>query len=404
MYRQITPCKLAAMLTAKVLSDWREFTFLTEYDILCLYNDYLLSTKYFLGMNNMTIKSDALFWKKKEFISFLLSILVFFIHSYFAQEIVNDSFVSVLNHKVSYFFSCSITKFAVPMFFMLSGISFFKGYSNKKYLRKIKSRLFTLVIPYLIWNTIWMLWEIFTSYSFVSRFSESEPYPLTLTSIIKGIFFYNCNFPFWFIFDLIIFTFAAPLIFLIIKNKYVGIISIICLSVLSLFGIYLPMDVFYYPMSIVFYLLGAVIGYHFFNFVCKKSSKSMQLISFIFLLAYILAKNIVSQSMYVDNYLTQTVTYTLAAFALWNITDFFIERIKLHTIYTRSFAVYAMHLPVAIVILKIFDFCIPQNQWLEIPKFIIMIISTLIIINLVCAFLEKFAPKMYATLMGKRIN
>jgi hypothetical protein len=63
-----------------------------------------------------------------------------------------------------------------------------------------------------------------------------------------------------------------------------------------------------------------------------------------------------------------------------------------------------MHLPVAIVILKIFDFCTPQSQWLEIPKFIIMIISTLVIINLVCAFLEKFAPKIYATLMGNRIN
>ena len=352
----------------------------------------------------MILKSDALFWKKKTFISFLLSILVFFIHSYFAQDVLSDSFISVVNHKVSYFFSCSITKFAVPMFFMLSGISFFKGYNNKKYFTKIKNRLFTLVIPYLLWNTVWMLWEIFTSYSFVSRFSEGEPYPLTLTSILKGTFFYNCNIPFWFVFDLIIFSFAAPLVFLIIKNKYVGIISVICLSVISLFGIHLPIEVFYYPMSIVFYLLGAVVGYHFFDFTCKKSSKSMQLTSFIFLLAYIVAKNIVPQNIHIDNYFTQTIIYTLAAFALWNITDFFIEQIKPRAIYQRSFAIYAMHLPVAIVILKIFDFCTPPSQWLEIPKFIIMIILTLIIINFVCAFLEKFAPKIYAILMGNRLH
>ena len=352
----------------------------------------------------MPVKSDALFWKKKEFVSFLLSILVFFIHSHFAQDIANGNFISLVNQKVSYFFSESITRYAVPMFFMLSGISFYKGYNNKKYLAKMKSRLLTLVIPYLLWNTVWMIWEIFTSYSFLANFSSGEPYPLTLVSILKGIFFYECNVPFWFIFDLIIFSFAAPIVFLIIKNKYVGMISVVCLSVVSLFGIHLPTSVFYYPMAIVFYLMGAIIGYHFYDFASKKSSKPMQIASLVFLAVYILAKNIAPQRIHINNYLTQILVYTLAAFSLWNISDMFIERMKHRAIYRRSFAVYAMHLPVAIVILKIFEFCTPQSRWLEIPKFIIMIISTLAIINLVCAFLEKFLPKIYAILMGNRIS
>ncbi len=334
----------------------------------------------------------------------MLSILVFFIHSNFSQNMSNDNLISVVNYKVSYFFSRSITQFAVPMFFMMSGITFFKDYNNKKYAQKIKTRIFTLVIPFLLWNTIWMLWEIFTSHSFIAQFSESEPYPLTIISILKGVFFYGCNPPFWFVFDLIIFSFAAPLVFLIIKNRYVGIISVIFLSIVSLFAIHLPINVFYYPMSIVFYLLGAIIGYHYFDFASKKSSKPMQIASFIFLAAYILAKNIAPQKIHIDNYLTQTIVYTLSAFALWNITDSFIERMKPKAIYRRSFAIYAMHLPIAIVMLKIFAFCTPQNQWLEIPKFIIMVILTLVIINSVCAFLEKFAPKLYATLMGNRIK
>lgn len=350
----------------------------------------------------MSANRDALFWKKKEFISFLLSILVFFIHSYFAQDSGDGSLISVVNHKVSYFFSCSITRFAVPMFFMMSGITFFKGYTNQKYLGKIKSRLFTLVIPYLLWNTIWMLWEIFSSYSFLSKFGTSEPYPLTFISILKGIFFYNCNNPFWFIFDLIVFSFAAPMVFLIVKNKYVGIVSIMALSVVSLFGIHLPTAVFYYPMSIVFYLMGALIGYHFFDLACQKSSKWMQIASFVFLAAYILAKNIVPQSLHIDNYLLQTVVYALAAFSLWNVTDVFIERMKPRAIYRRSFAVYAMHLNVGMIILKVFSLCIPSNGWLEIPKFILMIVSTLAIIHFVCVFLEKFTPKTYAILMGNR--
>ena len=352
----------------------------------------------------MSMKHDALFWKKKEFVSFLLSILVFFIHSNFAPEMAGDSVAAVVNYKVSYFFSESITRFAVPMFFVLSGISFFKDYNNRKYIAKMKSRVFTLVIPYLLWNTIWMLWEIFTSHSFLSKFSEGEPFPLTATSILKGIFFYGCNVPFWFVFDLILFSFAAPLVFLLVKNKYVGMVSVAVLSVVSLFGIHLPMKVFYHPMAIVFYLLGAVIGYHFFGFACRKSSKPMQVSSALFLLIYILAKNMVPRDMHVDNYFVQTLVYILAAFALWNVTDIFAERIKPRAMYRRSFAVYAMHLPVAIAILKVFSLCLPQNEWLEIPKFILMVVLTLAIINFVCAFLEKLAPKIYALLMGKRLD
>lgn len=350
----------------------------------------------------MPLKNDGLFWKKKEFVSFLLSILIFLIHSNFGADATGGSFISVANRKVFYFFCNSITRFAVPMFFMLSGIAFFKDYNNQKYWSKIKSRLFTLVIPYLLWNTIWMLWEIFTSYSFLAKFSTGDPYPLTLTSILKGIFFYNCNIPFWFVFDLILFSFAAPLVFLLIKNKYVGICSIIGLSIASLFGFHLPETVFYYPMAIVFYLTGAMIGYHFFDFAAKKASKPQAIGSLVFLTAYILAKNIAPQKIHIDNYLAQAIVYTLAAFSLWNVVDLFIENLKPRAIYRRSFAVYAMHLNIAIVLLKVFSFCLPENPWLEIPKLLTIVPLTLVIINLVCAFMEKFTPQIYGILMGSR--
>lgn len=341
----------------------------------------------------MVSNIENVFWKKKEFISFVSSILVLFIHSYFAPEVVNDSLISVINHKTSYFFSRSITQFAVPMFFMLSGISFFKGYDNKKYLTKIRSRVHTLIIPYLLWNTLWMLWEIATSYS---------TFPLTVTNILKGVLFYGCYQPFWFMFDIIVFSLAAPLLFLFIRNKYTGIATIVCLTAVSVYGIHLPESLFYYPMSIVFYMTGAVMGYHYFDIISKKSSKPLQIASLLFLTLYILAKNIVPREMHIDNYLMQTVVYTLAAFSLWNIVDIFIEKLKPRAIFRRSFAIYAMHLNIAIVILKILSFCLPRSEWMEIPKFVIMVVSTIAIINFVCAFLEKFLPKVYGLFMGNR--
>lgn len=348
-------------------------------------------------------KGETLFWKKKEYISFVLSILVFFIHSFFADDNGSNSLISIINQKTAFFFCRSITQFAVPMFFMLSGISFFKGYDNKKYSAKIKSRVFTLVIPYLLWNTVWMLWEIFCSYSFISVLSANgEQYPLTFMSVLKGIFFYGCNVPFWFMFDLIVFSFVSPLLFFIIRNKYIGIVSVICLSILSLFGIHLPIKLFYYPTSIIFYLVGGIIGYHYFDFVANRSSKSTQIVSVLLLFSYVLAKNIIRQELHIDNYLTEIVAFTICAFSLWNIVDIFIEKIKPRAIYRRSFAIYAMHLNVALIVLKIFSFCMPQSEWFKIPKFVLMVALTLLIINFVCAFLEKFSPKIYALLMGDR--
>ena len=94
--------------------------------------------------------------------------------------------------------------------------------------------------------------------------------------------------------------------------------------------------------------------YHFYDFVSKKSSKPMQIASLVFFVVYILAKNIAPQRIHINNYLTQILVYTLAAFSLWNVADIFIERIRPRAIYRRSFVIYAMHLNVAIVILKIF--------------------------------------------------
>ena len=87
---------------------------------------------------------------------------------------------------------------------------------------------------------------------------------------------------------------------------------------------------------------------------------------------------------------------------MWNVVDLFIENLKPRAIYRRSFAIYAMHLNIAIVLLKVFSLCLPESPWLEIPKFVVMVILTLVIIHLACVFLEKFAPKIYGILMGSR--
>jgi surface polysaccharide O-acyltransferase-like enzyme len=74
-----------------------------------------------------SIKKEQMdyFWKKREFVYFILSVLVFLIHiSSFAQYPVSEGIISSINTKVAFFFKESITRFAVPMYFILSGMLF----------------------------------------------------------------------------------------------------------------------------------------------------------------------------------------------------------------------------------------------------------------------------------------
>lgn len=355
-----------------------------------------------------SIQGEARFWKKKEYISFALSILVFFIHiSSFDQYGDSGHLISVINGKIAYFVSESITRFAVPMFFILSGIAFYKDYDNKKYFKKIKSRVFTLVIPYLLWNTLWMVFDIICSYTFISRFfTGRKPFVLTFSSVMLGIFHNGNNGPFWFVFNLIIFSAAAPLIYLLIRNKYVGIVSVGIIAVLTYFGFGLPSSVFSTPISIVFYMIGAMIGKHFFALTTQKAGKGLGWGSVFFLVIYIVAKNIFPPVLntWTDDLLLKSVIFVLASFALWNAVDLFIDYIRPRAIYGRSFAVFAMHINISAIIAKLIALCLPRTPWMAIPNFIITVILTLIVINVVCVLLERFLPHVNAVLMGNRIR
>ena len=353
----------------------------------------------------MAITNEKFFWKKKEIVSFILSVFVFLIHDpSFRQYSNTDGLVSVINEKASFLLTGSFTYFAVAMFFILSGITFFKGYDNSKYLNKIKSRVFTLIIPYLLWNIIWMIFNIVCSYSFISKyFVSSQPVSLTFTNILKGIFFYEHNIPFWYMFNLIIFSLAAPLIHLIIRNKYIGIASIILLTVFAQFGIGIPSTIFVSQTTIIFYLIGAIIGKHYFDFASRKSNKCIQWLSIIFLLIFIVFKNLFTFPDFLLTAVFEVVLLTLSAYAFWNIIDIFVHKIKPRKIYSRSFAIYAMHVTISTIIANLISICLPNSEW-AILNFFATFILTLLIINLICSFLEKFLPKLYAILLGNRVK
>lgn len=130
---------------------------------------------------------------------------------------------------------------------------------------KLKKRFGSLVVPYLIWNIIWMLFYvvIYLSPSLSSHMNQDGFSP-TFDNILLGLFYRKYNPVFWFIFDLIVFVYLSPLLYPIIKRKFMGLILILIVTISSeiLPEIYVVLRG---GSSLAFFLIGAYIGCHAFE-------------------------------------------------------------------------------------------------------------------------------------------
>ena len=140
------------------------------------------------------------------FYSLFLSVLVIFVHStHFPvtalQAVPNTGLLSTsFLIKIEYFFSEFLGQAAVPGFFFLSGFLFLKGlHSRNDWLRKEKSRVFSYLLPYLIWNTMMTLLYL--------SFGKAE---WSLKTVAEGIFLYRFNPVFWYFYQLILLSFCFP--------------------------------------------------------------------------------------------------------------------------------------------------------------------------------------------------
>lgn len=109
-------------------------------------------------MNELVSKSFTL-------LRFPLMIGVVMIHCDITDQL-NPNLQVQWAGNAMYLFSNVIGRFSVPMFFIISGFLFFRsGIFNKgTYMAKLRSRVKTLLIPYLLWNLIGFLYFVIKHY------------------------------------------------------------------------------------------------------------------------------------------------------------------------------------------------------------------------------------------------
>lgn len=116
-----------------------------------------------------------------------------------------------------------MTQFALPALFLISGYLLFKNYTFNSYPKKISRRIKRLLVPYVVWNTTFVLFYLVCK-NFVPRLNERvasfglDSYSGIISKILD-ISVHPIDGPLWFLRTLFIFSLVSPLLYLILKSK-----------------------------------------------------------------------------------------------------------------------------------------------------------------------------------------
>lgn len=178
--------------------------------------------------------------EKKPYIAalrFPLAVLVVFIHAYNSEWRGIECGSAPI---VPYFMSRVLPTFAVPLFFAISGYLFFlnrRQFGVADYVGKLRRRVLTLFIPYLLWNVI--AFALYALNDVAAGRAVDQPFTLNIFWGCKALGTASINFwgwpiaaslrpilgPLWFVRDLIVCVVFTPIIHILLRRtRIVGLL------------------------------------------------------------------------------------------------------------------------------------------------------------------------------------
>lgn len=212
---------------------------------------------------------------------FPLIVLVVWSHALGFERVTMSRELSGWNvyHFVSEMVSHNLARIAVCWFFVFSGYFFFRNlvdgqFSFRWVAGKWKSRLRSLLLPFLLWNGIFVVLTVVKSTLFgvVGLGDDGGMEWLKATGPLYWFWKGPADFPLWYMRDLLVLTLLTPLVYYLFKGlRLKG-------SVVFLFVMAVLLTIFNIPVScfgfrpLVFFSLGAMLGIYKLNMLqlCQK--------------------------------------------------------------------------------------------------------------------------------------
>lgn len=224
-----------------------------------------------IDIDRTSKESHALSWVRLP-----MAALVVLIHTNFSTNTKDAAYY------IGTLLSANIANVAVPTFFLISGYLFFARYESfglKEYTLMLKNKIFTLLLPYLLWNFI-----AYYGYGLINHF-ECEVSPWDFYRIFwaesdgyisTSVFGYTFSIlstpivgPLWFVRDLMVVMFFSPVIWLLIRC--LKLYSIFVFIVIWILRIGIPIKGFgleafcFFPVGAAF----SICGNNIFNIISR---------------------------------------------------------------------------------------------------------------------------------------
>lgn len=342
---------------------------------------------YYDDKGRITMDYENYFRNKVRVVSLLCAVLVLFLHSFAYVNVTHDIFA----YHLQFFISRNLAQVAVPFFFALSGFLFYRKFELSQLKRKWISRFRSLFIPYLIWNTIYML----VTYAISPLpFINQEPFALTAETLYNGIFLYAYNGPYWYVFQLICLTLLCPVLYCVLKKRSVA--TIFLIAIIALYSADIRFIHNLEIRALVFYCFGAYFAMHFPNAVIRSNRASLLGIA-----TFILSQIIIYSSI-ADTPATYIFARLFMIVAIWDLSNL-IASIKLPSaLMDCSFPIFTMHTLPLETFNKLFSFVLSPSSNLILLDYFFSPALTIMIIVLVNKMLLQYFPCLHSILFGGR--
>lgn len=331
--------------------------------------------------------------KRLNIMKFIFMVLVVLIHSNVTSEISYGlPRYALICKSIIWDGICVV---ATPGFFVISGLLL---YSREfKWLDNLKKKIKTLVVPYFLINTFWIVFfKGIRLFEATRSFFQDEAYQINTFRDLAEAYFnpMPLYYPFWFIRDLFILNLAAKIIKMLIDK--VPILSLVVVIALHLEIIKIP--ILHTNASLCMFALSyCVVKY---QLKLQKMDKIKLIYWGIAYGALFVIKN------WLWNYGLAGLVFSVVGICFFyqlsgKLVQSFIGKIVLWCA-QFTFFIYAFHEFYAAMLKKVLLDIVPQNGIVSLVESFVIAISITVACILAGAIFRKYMPRVYGLVCGSR--
>lgn len=339
--------------------------------------------------------------KKIAILNAVAIILVLLLHSYYSEA---EGFT--IANKIQLFTgTIGLSGVAVPLFYFISGLLFFKSVESVKDCASgIRKRIHTLLVPYVIWNVIFVGWYVamhftpgvsqFVNSDILSHFSWSH-----LLSSLSFLLIEPAGFHLWFLRDLMLYVAFTPLLYYLLKRyPWITLITIYCVfGGISRFGM-------------TYFALGAMVALHYgLERLESRLSKPVVIICGVYFMANAVMAAIPECGKIIGCPYFSQIANTAGILFVWRGYDFALKIVghsKIIDVMIQaskySFFIYLFHEPAFNIIKKLGLKFVGDCELSLVTLYFVNPFLIVLVAIAVAMLINKCMPNVYSVLIGGR--